>query len=244
MDQPIIPFQFRNRKRCIYCASWKRRCAFRLSGKSKDGLSAICISCSNGYIRRKKRRRSLILRICKRCGIARPLHMYTLDNSRQDKLKTWCCECCRVYIRNRRRKNPNFYRKSSRASKKRIRLLALTHYGGDPPQCACCGESAYEFLALDHKKGGGEKHRKKTSYRGFEMAVWLRRAGWPKGFRVLCHNCNMAIGFYGRCPHQGKKYVTHTPPTQNSKRSSARQPRQSRRRRRGSCRPRRGSSRP
>lgn len=36
---------------------------------------------------------------------------------------------------------------------------------------------------------------------GIDMAQWCRRNGYPKGFRVLCHNCNMAIGFYGYCPH-------------------------------------------
>jgi len=29
----------------------------------------------------------------------------------------------------------------------------------------------------------------------------LRRLGYPDGFRVLCHNCNMAYGFYKTCPH-------------------------------------------
>lgn len=31
---------------------------------------------------------------------------------------------------------------------------------------------------------------------------WLRRNNYPNGFQVLCHNCNMAKGFYGKCPHQ------------------------------------------
>lgn len=29
----------------------------------------------------------------------------------------------------------------------------------------------------------------------------LKQLGFPSGYRVLCHNCNQAIGFYGRCPH-------------------------------------------
>jgi hypothetical protein len=31
---------------------------------------------------------------------------------------------------------------------------------------------------------------------------WLRKNGFPKGFRVLCHNCNFAHGHYGYCPHK------------------------------------------
>jgi hypothetical protein len=26
--------------------------------------------------------------------------------------------------------------------------------------------------------------------------------GFPSGFRTLCHNCNMAKGLYGTCPHE------------------------------------------
>ena len=29
----------------------------------------------------------------------------------------------------------------------------------------------------------------------------LRARGFPLGYRVLCHNCNLARGFYGYCPH-------------------------------------------
>ncbi len=26
--------------------------------------------------------------------------------------------------------------------------------------------------------------------------------GYPTGFRVLCHNCNCALAYYGSCPHE------------------------------------------
>jgi len=34
--------------------------------------------------------------------------------------------------------------------------------------------------------------------------LWLRKYNYPKGFQVLCHNCNMAKRF-GVCPHKEKK---------------------------------------
>lgn len=71
----------------------------------------------------------------------------------------------------------------------------LQHYGG---QCCCCGEARYEFLAIDHLEGGGNQHRKQI---GNKIYRWLRRNNLPEGFQVLCHNCNMAKGFYGQCPH-------------------------------------------
>lgn len=78
---------------------------------------------------------------------------------------------------------------------------AIDHYGG---KCACCKENRREFLAIDHIGGGGEKHRKQLGMRGgANFYQWLRTRGYPPGFRVLCHNCNHALGAYGYCPHGG-----------------------------------------
>ena len=81
-----------------------------------------------------------------------------------------------------------------------VKWLVFTFYGGNPPTCACCGESAIEFLCMDHINGGGEKHRKEVGA-GVKLYRWLIKNNYPEGFRVLCHNCNSALGFYGYCPH-------------------------------------------
>lgn len=78
-----------------------------------------------------------------------------------------------------------------------LRAEALEVYGG---HCACCGEPRKEFLAIDHIDGGGSQHRKKDSC-AVRMPEWLKKNGWPEGYRILCHNCNLSIGFYGYCPH-------------------------------------------
>lgn len=89
------------------------------------------------------------------------------------------------------------------------RLEVVTHYGG---KCACpgCLESRIEFLALDHINGGGNKHRRDEKIGRMDM--WLKRNGFPSGFRVLCHNCNMARGFYGYCPHEKENEHAATQP--------------------------------
>jgi len=77
--------------------------------------------------------------------------------------------------------------------------------------CACCGENMIEFLAIDHINGGGKQHRKEINNPGGKnFYVWLRVRNWPSGYRVLCHNCNQAIGAYGVCPHK-KLLDTHYP---------------------------------
>lgn len=78
-----------------------------------------------------------------------------------------------------------------------LRKDVLEHYGG---KCACCGEEEVKFLALDHVNGGGNAHRKLI---GGNTQVYrvVRRTNFPNGYQVLCHNCNLAKGFYGECPH-------------------------------------------
>lgn len=67
--------------------------------------------------------------------------------------------------------------------------------------CACCGEDSREFLGIDHINGGGGKHRKaKRGAQVFRDIITDPDA--KKKYRVLCHNCNLALGFYGYCPHE------------------------------------------
>ena len=81
----------------------------------------------------------------------------------------------------------------------KLRQEILEAYGG---RCACCGETPPEFLALDHINGRGKKDTPLLKARGLQLYLMLKRLGFPKEeFRLLCHNCNNALGFYGYCPH-------------------------------------------
>lgn len=79
------------------------------------------------------------------------------------------------------------------------RLRVLKHYSGEVPVCACCQEAHYEFLGIDHIDGGGTQHRKSV---GVNLDRWLIKNGFPEGYQVLCHNCNLSLGMYGHCPHK------------------------------------------
>jgi RNase P subunit RPR2 len=82
----------------------------------------------------------------------------------------------------------------------RLKTEVLDHYGNI---CSCCGESAVEFLSIDHIDGNGNKHKKEVSYGsgGANFYIWLKKNNYPSGFRVLCHNCNQSLGYFGYCPH-------------------------------------------
>lgn len=104
----------------------------------------------------------------------------------------------------RRLDDPQKERDRLREVRKRLRDEMLKAYGG---KCSCCGENHREFLTLEHKNGGGRKHRKET-HGGDTHIRRLRDQGWPKeGYTILCWNCNSAKGMYGYCPHQRKEGV-------------------------------------
>jgi hypothetical protein len=95
--------------------------------------------------------------------------------------------------------------KKARALKWNRKMLVLRHYsdGGDP-ECSCCGELNPVFLAIDHTDGDGNKHRRELGLKGgYAFYLWLIHEGFPEGYRVLCHNCNMAMATLGYCPHNG-----------------------------------------
>ena len=99
-----------------------------------------------------------------------------------------------------------------------IRLEVLQRYSkqhskSDIPCCRCCGEKSHvDFLALDHiagrKEMDSEPELVKLGYssllREKDLGYWIIENNFPKGFQILCHNCNIAKGHYGKCPHEKK----------------------------------------
>lgn len=82
----------------------------------------------------------------------------------------------------------------------KVRLAVFSHYG---LKCACCGESEYDFLSIDHINGGGRKHIREIGTTA-TLYDWLIDNNFPEGFQTLCFNCNLAKGLRGSCPHTRK----------------------------------------
>lgn len=81
-----------------------------------------------------------------------------------------------------------------------LRLQVLAAYGN---RCACCDEASPYFLEVDHPKGDGSQHRKVLGITaGQHFYQYLKGEGFPRGYRLLCSNCNTARGWYGFCPHR------------------------------------------
>ena len=105
-------------------------------------------------------------------------------------------------------------RKSKRYSE---RLKVLQYYSkdlskSDIPCCRCCGESHNKFLAIDHIAGRKQMDSEpellelgySSSLASSNLIIWIIKNNFPKGFQILCHNCNVAKGHYGECPHERK----------------------------------------
>lgn len=76
-----------------------------------------------------------------------------------------------------RRQRRNHYREQ--------KAIVLRHYGGE---CEACGENEPDVLTVDHINGGGAEHRKTVP--ASQIHAWLIKNEFPRGFRILCFNCN------------------------------------------------------
>jgi hypothetical protein len=152
------------------------------------------------------------MKTCSKCGGSKPLSGFYPDKTKGDGASSHCRACTKARIRERYRIDPEAVKAANRASRERnshkwsnwgreLRKRVLAEYGG---ACKCCSESTPEFLGIDHVANNGESHRRELGSYGRSIYRWLEMNGFPKeGFQLLCHNCNMAKGLYGGCPHQG-----------------------------------------
>jgi hypothetical protein len=136
------------------------------------------------------------------CGWKERCQFYK-DRTRHDGLTQYCKSCVLGRSKIRYNKNPDKYASKSHIYYRKIKLEAMSHYGG---VCQCCSEDRLDFLTLDHINQDGAEHRRKMDFNhtgtGFNFYLWLRKSNWPDlGLQVLCHNCNGARGSNGVCPH-------------------------------------------
>lgn len=104
-----------------------------------------------------------------------------------------------------RSKDPEYRELQNRKARERqfkIKMKVFNHYSNGKMECACCKEKYLEFLTIDHINGGGNKHRKIVV--GSHIYQWLVSNNFPKGYQILCMNCNWAKGHFGICPHNIK----------------------------------------
>ena len=128
---------------------------------------------------------------------------------------------CRAYGRSHR--GLAVKREGMKRARWKAKIACLLKYGGDPPKCACCGETNIGFLTIDHVNNDGRAHKKSLKNKNIYLA--LRSKGFPTDppVIVLCFNCNCGRDRNGGvCPHKephtfktyksaSQKHVSHSP---------------------------------
>ena len=110
--------------------------------------------------------------------------------------RNWTIEKQRAANRKSYYKHRDARSKVTRNRQIERRKMVIEHYGG---KCECCGEDTFEFLAIDHIGGRNTRKGHGTSTK---LVSQIIKEGYPKGIRVLCHNCNQATTWGRKCPHE------------------------------------------
>lgn len=140
---------------------------------------------------------------CSKCGQVKSASEFHKNRTKPSGLSYRCKTCKSSQDRER---NQNADREAAgikdRARRSRLKRELIEAYRG---ACACCGESTFEFLSVDHIFNDGRQHLTAIGggKRSSKLYGWLKRHGFPKDrYQLLCMNCNFAKGRYGACPHR------------------------------------------
>ena len=150
------------------------------------------------------------MKACNKCRRILPSSQFWKCRAKKIGLHAQCKECVKAKhlyasepYQRWRQKNRHKILEYGQQYRMWSKMEAFIHYSGTPPKCACCGELELAFLTIDHINGGGTRERKTTNARGgVSLSIYLRKRGWPPGYRILCYNCNCATAFVKVCPHQ------------------------------------------
>ena len=139
----------------------------------------------------------IFLPTCRKCGVILTDENWYVSHKKIHKHICKECECKRA--RKWRQDNIDRHNQLKRESNHRLIDEVIDVYGG---KCACCGETRREYLTIDHVNGGGNKQKREMGFLTSQVLYrWLKQNNYPKGFQVLCFNCNCGKRNYSVCPH-------------------------------------------
>jgi hypothetical protein len=141
---------------------------------------------------------------CGRCNKEVPRDSFYTHTERPEESDRYsmCIKCHNACNKARYEENKESVAERQKRQKRALKYEAMNYYGR---VCACCGESNFWFLEVDHIENDGAEHRRKMGdkkWGGAAILRWLRKNNWPEGFQFLCSTCNQAKARYGRCPHE------------------------------------------
>ena len=100
----------------------------------------------------------------------------------------------RIYGARYHREHPNLNKRRAyyKQMTERYKREVLTHYGQGNLECMICHDTRIHVLTIDHIGGNGKQHLKSVGiHNGVSLYRWLKKNGYPEGFRTLCFNCQI-----------------------------------------------------
>jgi hypothetical protein len=142
-------------------------------------------------------------RCCIRCGVK--LTPSTWFPSFKPRYLYVCKSCSSkervVYYRKWATTHKSIAKERTKKTRDTLKLETLLNYSLTwPPQCAnpfrehpvCVPYTTIEALSIDHINGGGDRERRLLVGRrggGVNFYWKLKQRGYPKGYQILCMNC-------------------------------------------------------
>ncbi len=168
-----------------------------------------------------------MIKMCSKCGVEKEEIEFSGRRPRTRKggkiriiegpwqVNTTCRKCVEIYARKWRYKDGGGA-ESSKKWRKNNKLKCFNAYGG--AFCILCGENDINTLTIDHINNDGGEHRRELAKRkatgsrgGDQFYFVLKKLGYPSGYQVLCHNCNIAKHLNkGILPESRRKIVLKT----------------------------------
>lgn len=110
-------------------------------------------------------------------------------------------EKLRKYYKKRNKERSEYYKIRARIRDKKLKMMIITHYTKGKMRCQCskCDVKELGFLTVDHINNDGTEHRKKL--KNYNIYKWIVDNNYPNMFQILCYNCNLTKGHYGKCSH-------------------------------------------
>jgi len=92
---------------------------------------------------------------------------------------------------------------ASKKYRKKLKFEIMIFYSKGKMECNCkhCKIADIDMLSIDHidgRKNADHEDGKSSD----EMYRWLRKKRYPRGFQVLCMNCNAGKRDRSECPHE------------------------------------------
>lgn len=139
------------------------------------------------YAPRHSRIRDLNDANCRKCGIKLVVgKTWGAGHRRADYI---CLICNRVEDKRWKDANKEKVCISRKKAFQKLKLAVMSYYSRGTPKCTMCGYTDTRALSIDHVDGGGREHLRTVVGGDNHFYRWLKHNGFPKGFQVLCMNC-------------------------------------------------------